>query len=195
MTPAVTFYYDLGDPECWLVAERIATALPLVPEFVCVLARGLGDEQRQPEGEQRQPDREALAGRAAELGLLPLRWPRAWPPDSRAAALAATYAAGIGKVVAFSLAAFRQTFAAGRDLGDIDTVLLAGAACEMHPRALLKAIERRSVALGLQQAIDRARGAGISRLPAIAVAQRLFVGESCPERAALALAGAGETGR
>ncbi len=52
--------------------------------------------------------------------------------------LAATYAKRIGRAVAFSLAAFRQAFAGGRDLADQDTILIAGAACEMHPTALLK---------------------------------------------------------
>ena len=47
--------------------------------------------------------------------------------------LAATYAKHIGRAVAFSLAAFRQAFAGGRDLGDEGTVLIAAAACEMHP--------------------------------------------------------------
>ncbi len=42
----------------------------------------------------------------------------------------------------FSLAAFRQAFAAGRDLTEPDNVLLAAAAAEMHPRAVLSAIER-----------------------------------------------------
>ena len=48
---------------------------------------------------------------------------------------AATFAAQIGKAASFSLAAFRQAFAAGRDLSDPDNVLLAAAACELHPRA------------------------------------------------------------
>ncbi len=65
--------------------------------------------------------------------LQPLRWPERWPPDTRTAMLAATYAKQIGRAVAFSLAAFRQAFAGGRDLGDTDTVLIAAAACEMHP--------------------------------------------------------------
>ena len=47
--------------------------------------------------------------------------------------LAATYAKQFGRAVAFSLAAFRQAFAGGRDLGDEITVLIAAAACEMHP--------------------------------------------------------------
>ena len=52
---------------------------------------------------------------------------------------AATYAKQIGRTVAFSLAAFRQAYAGGRSLGDPDNVLIAAAACEMHPRAVLKA--------------------------------------------------------
>ena len=36
----------------------------------------------------------------------------------------------------FSLAAFRQAFAAGRDLTDPDNVVLAAAAAELHPRAV-----------------------------------------------------------
>ena len=32
------FYYDLGDPECYLVAERIMAELRVVPEWEPVLA-------------------------------------------------------------------------------------------------------------------------------------------------------------
>ena len=47
---------------------------------------------------------------------------------------AATFAQQIGRTVAFSLAAFRQAFAAGRDLSDMDNVVIAAAACELHPK-------------------------------------------------------------
>ena len=73
--------------------------------------------------------------------------------------LAATYAKQIGRGVAFSLAAFRQAFAAGRNLGDEDTVLIAGAACEMHPTALLKGVALRSTERAMSKAVDRAREA------------------------------------
>ena len=82
--------------------------------------------------------------------MQPLRWPGAWPPDARTAMLAATYAKHIGRAVAFSLACFRQAFAGGRDLGDDSTVLIAAAACEMHPTAVLKGIGLRSVTDGLE---------------------------------------------
>ena len=45
-----------------------------------------------------------------------MRWPDPFPGDVGWATLAATYAKWIGRGVAFSLAALRQAFAAGRDL-------------------------------------------------------------------------------
>jgi 2-hydroxychromene-2-carboxylate isomerase len=101
--------------------------------------------------------------------------------------LAATYAKRVGRAVAFSLAAFRQAFGAGRDLGDLDTVLLAGAACEMHPAAVLKGIELRSVHTALEAATRRAQQAGVSALPAIQVGERVFLSEEGIEQAAIAL--------
>ena len=151
------FYYDLGDPASYLAAEQVMSALEVPPDWEPVL--------RAPAS----VDREQLERRAAELGLQPIRWPARWPPESREAMLAATYAKRIGRGVAFSLAAFRQAFAAGRDLGDRNTILIAGAACEMHPSALLKAIETRSVADALEEAGARARAAGVTSLPAVCV--------------------------
>jgi predicted DsbA family dithiol-disulfide isomerase len=161
------FFYDLGTPRCYIVAETIMAALPVVPEWEPVLAPDVvdaGDEV----------DRGGIERRAAELGLQPLRWPIAWPPDTRAAILAATYAKQIGRAVAFSLAAFRQAFAGGRDLGDENTVLIAGAACEMHPTALRKGIELRSTHSALAQATRRARDAGVTELPAIQIGDRVY---------------------
>src|SRR5207248_11212983 len=104
---------------------------------------------------------------AVELGIQPVRWPDPWPTDTRTAMLAATYAKRIGRGVAFSLAAFRQAFAAGRDLADDDTLLLAGAASEMHTSALLKGISLRSTAEALAEAGERARRQGGTTLPAV----------------------------
>jgi 2-hydroxychromene-2-carboxylate isomerase len=163
------FYYDLGDPECYLVAERISSALPVAPEWEPVLAADLGLIDT-------CPDRALIEQQANELGIQPLRWPDRWPPDTRQAMLTATYAKRIGRAVAFSLAAFRQAFAGGRDLGEQDTVLIAGAACEMHPAALLKGIALRSVTEALAGAVGRARLAGVKSLPAIQVADTVFAG-------------------
>jgi 2-hydroxychromene-2-carboxylate isomerase len=118
-----------------------------------------------------------------------MRWPAHWPPDSRIAMLAATYAKHIGRAVAFSLAAFRQAFAGGRDLGDEATVLIAAAACEMHPTAVLKGIGLRSVTEALERSTARARSAGVTALPAIQVGDGTFEGERGIELASRALGG------
>jgi 2-hydroxychromene-2-carboxylate isomerase len=157
------FYYDLGSPQCYIVAETIMAALPVVPEWEPVLAPAPAEI-----------DREQIAEQAAELGLQPIRWPASWPSNTERAMLAATYAKQIGRAVAFSLAAFRQTFAGGRDLSDENTILIAGAACEMHPTALRKGIELRSTRQALTSATQRAREAGVAGLPAIQVGQRVY---------------------
>jgi 2-hydroxychromene-2-carboxylate isomerase len=174
------FYYDLGSPGCYLVAERIMAELPVVPEWEPVLGSGLGPPQP-------PPDPEALARAVAGHGLQPLRLPARWPPDTERAMLAATYAKHVGRAVAFSLAAFRQAFAGGRDLSDEGTVLIAGAACEMHPTALLKAMSMRSVTASLERATTQAHDAGIGALPAIAAGGELWQGPDSLERAVAAL--------
>jgi 2-hydroxychromene-2-carboxylate isomerase len=176
------FYYDLGSPRCYIVAEAIMSTLPVVAEWEPVLGSDIGPGDP-------TPDREWVDRLAAELGLQPLRWPRVWPTDTRTAMLAATYAKGIGRAVAFSLAAFRQTFAGGRDLGDENTVFIAGAACEMHPAALRKGIAMRSIASALRDAGARARAAGVSSLPAIQVGDRVFEGPDALPASVTALGG------
>ena len=90
---------------------------------------------------------------------MPLRWPAEFPADTEWAMLVATYAKQTGRVVAYSMAAFRQAFAAGRDLGERDTVLIAAAAAEMHPAAVLKGAELKGTRARLEAATGgRARG-------------------------------------
>jgi len=172
------FFYDLGSPQSYIVAETIMAMLPVVPEWEPVLSW---------ETNPAAPDRDLIEQLAAEHDLQPLRWPANWPPDSKRAMLAATYAKRIGRGVAFSLAAFRQAFAGGRDLGDEDTLLIAGAACEMHPTALRKGLELASTRAALDGASRRARRMGVSRLPAIQVDQRVYAGPGAVQGAAAAL--------
>jgi len=176
------FYYDLGDPECYLAAERIMAALPVVPEWEPVLAAELGVPLG--DGVQR-----AEFERRAEAGGLvqPVRWPAVWPPDTRWAMLTAAYAKRVGRAVAFSLAAFRQAFAGGNDLSDESTVLIAAAACEMHPAAVMKGVVLRSVEQALATANARARDAGVDALPAIALGPTLVTGADAVEQAAAVL--------
>ena len=181
--PQPVFYYDLGSPASYLIAEQINTALPVVPEWEPILSPALEDV-----------DRQAVERAAAALGLMPLRWPQVWPPDTGEAMLVATYAKRIGRSVAFSLAAFRQAFAAGRDLGDRDTVLIAAAACEMHPSAVLRGAELRSVSSQLAAATSDAVRSSIKKIPAIVVDGVVFEGERAIEHAAAQMLAASARG-
>jgi 2-hydroxychromene-2-carboxylate isomerase len=172
------FYYDLGSPQCYIVAETIMAALPVVAEWEPVLGSDIAP------ADPDQSDREQLEHRISQAGLQPVRWPPNWPPDTTKAMLAAMYAKRIGRAVAFSLAAFRQAFAGGRDLSDENTVLIAGAACEMHPTALRRGIELAATQAALQTATARARGAGVTALPAIQVGDAVFTGTEATKAAA-----------
>jgi 2-hydroxychromene-2-carboxylate isomerase len=176
------FYYDLGSPQCYIVAETIMAALPVVPEWEPVFGADLA-----PADLLAEPDRHQLEHEITRLGLQPIRWPANWPPDTQTAMLAATYAKRIGRAVAFSLAAFRQAFAGGRDLSDENTVLIAGAACEMHPTALRRGIELGATTTALKAATERARNAGVTALPAIHVGTAVFMGTDAVTIATTAL--------
>jgi 2-hydroxychromene-2-carboxylate isomerase len=132
------FFFDLGDPRAYVEAEQLIATDPSrewIPARSDVVLRCAheGDAMR-----------EDVARAVQRLGLQPLRWPDPFPFDSEQALLAAAYAKSIGRIVAYSLAAFRQAFAGGHAL-DEDHVLIAASACEMHPRAVLKALESRRV--------------------------------------------------
>lgn len=167
------FYYDLRSPTAWLAAERITELAGEVPEFVPVELNGLAAGDVGPFRCAAEADAhlEDVARRAAQHALLPLRRPLQFPfEDTRFAMLAATYAKQIGKVVAFSMAGFRQTFAAGRDLADRETVFLAGAAAEIHPAALIKGAELKGTARRLSAATEEAVAAGVLDVPALVAA-------------------------
>jgi 2-hydroxychromene-2-carboxylate isomerase len=178
--PAV-FYYDLGCPTCYLAAERIMAVLPVVPAWEPVSAELFG-------GIDPEPARAEIQALAGELGLQRFRWPHRWPPETRRAMLAVTFAKRIGRGVAFSLAAFRQTFAAGRDLDSEDTLALAAAACEIHPTALLMGIGLRNTQEALGQACARARAEKVKSLPTVQVGSQIFEGYGCVEEAAAVFA-------
>jgi 2-hydroxychromene-2-carboxylate isomerase len=182
------FSFDVGSPEAYLAAERVVGVLGVVPEWEPVLAAALpgGEIGEFRCAEERDVYVVEIERRATARGLQPVRWPR-WPFDSEPAMLAAAYARGIGKVVAFSLAAFRQAYAAGHDLSKPEGVILAGAACEIHPRALLRALDSRAVADALEETTSAAGAAGVTSVPAVRVGGAVFHGDDGLEAAARAL--------
>lgn len=185
------FYYDLASPEAYFAAERVNATLPVVPEWEPILLAELEDGETLDAWRceaERDSVMEDLDRRALARGLQPMRWPPHWPGDSELAMLVATYAKGIGRAVAFSLAAFRQAFAAGRDLSDPDSVLIAAAACELHPAAVLKAVGLRATRDALLGATERAGAAGVRSVPTVRVGDELFAGKDAVEVAARAAA-------
>jgi 2-hydroxychromene-2-carboxylate isomerase len=194
--PTSFFYFDLASPLAYLAAEQVLHVLPGPAEWRPVLERELGDDGEQASRceHERDVSREDLARRAQALGLQPLRWPEPFPFDSAFAMRAATYAKSIGRVVPFAQAAFRQAFAGGRDLADPDNVLIAAAACEMHPSAVRRGAGLRSGRAHLAAATSDAIRSSIKEIPAIVVDGVVFEGERAIERAAaqmLAMDGGG----
>jgi 2-hydroxychromene-2-carboxylate isomerase len=184
---AASFYFDLQSPLAYLAAEQVLHALPGPAEWQPVLASELGGTQPYEAlrcEQELEAFREDVARRAERLGVQPLRWPEPFPAESALAMRAATYAKSIGRAVPFAQAAFRQAFAAGRDLGKMDNVLIAAAACEMHPAAVTRGAELHSVAAQLSERTRDARELGIAELPAIAVEGEVFAGERAVKQAA-----------
>jgi 2-hydroxychromene-2-carboxylate isomerase len=189
--PRPVFFYDLGSPYAYLAAERVhavfAEAGGQPPEWQPILLGGLFQRFGR-DSWANGPDRDAgvreVERRASAYGLPPLDWPQPFPGNTLVAMRAATYAKEIGRAPSFSLAAFRQAFAAGRDLTEPDNVLLAAAAAEMHPRALLSAIERDSIKRKLREATERAGDRGVRGVPAIVIGERVFWGDDRLEEAA-----------
>jgi 2-hydroxychromene-2-carboxylate isomerase len=209
-TASAVFYFDLASPLAYLAAERIQQVLggqDLGPiDWQPVLARDLPGASSAPSGTSSAPSRtssapsrlsaggsrdasaaelrSAIELRAAHQGAPPIRWPPDFPFDSEQAMLVATYAKSIGRATAFAQAAFRQAFAGGRSLALTDNVVIAAAACEMHPAAVLRAAGLKSLRAQLSASTSRAAVSGVGYVPAVQIGSRVFVGEDAPEQAA-----------
>ena len=184
------FYYDLGSPYAYLAAERVNQVLPVVPIWQPILLGGIWSHTGSGSWsltDRRDEGMAEVEGRAREYELQPIRWPEPWPTNTLTAMRAATYCQQIGRGVAFALAAFRQAFAGGRDLSVTDNVLVAAAACELHPNAMLKAIESRSVKERLKAATAEAAERGVRGVPTVAVGDELFWGDDRLDAAAARL--------
>jgi 2-hydroxychromene-2-carboxylate isomerase len=185
-----TFYFDLGSPYAYLSAERISGLFAAAgleqPEWQPILLGGLFrhfGRDSWGNGPKREAGMAEVERRASAYGLPPIVWPEPWPGNTLTAMRVATFAKQTGRTVSFSLAGFRQAFAAGRDLTDPENVMIAGAACELHPRALLKAIETQSVKDALRKTTGEAAALGVEGVPALVVDERVFWGDDRLEEA------------
>ncbi len=193
MPERAVFYYDLASPYAYLSAERVsglfAEAELEQPEWQPVLLGGLFarfGRSSWGEGPERVAGMRECERRASAYGLPPFSWPDPWPGNSLTAMRAATFAKQTGRIVSFSLAAYRQEFVAGRDITELDTILISGASCELHPRAVSKAVETRGVKDALRAATDEAGDRGITGVPAVRVGDEIFWGDDRLEEAVAA---------
>jgi 2-hydroxychromene-2-carboxylate isomerase len=191
VAPRGTFYYDLGSPYAYLAAERIhrvfedAGAEPPVwqPILLGALFKRF-DRDSWANGPAREEGLREVERRAQAYGLPPIRWPDPFPGNSLFAMRVATFATEIGRGVSLPLAAFRQAFAAGRDLSDPDNVFIAAASAELHPRALRAAAERESIKARLREATTAAGDVGVTGVPAVVIGDEVFWGDDRLEEAA-----------
>ncbi|HKZ13333.1 MAG TPA: DsbA family protein [Solirubrobacterales bacterium] len=188
--PRAVFYFDLGSPYAYLSAERISGLFNAAgleqPEWQPILLGGLFrhfDRGSWALTEARAEGVAEVEERAARYGLPPLVWPDPWPGEMLNAMRVATFAKQTGRTVSFSLAAFRQQFAAGKDLTIPDNVLIAAAACELHPRALEAAVKTKGVKDALRTATDEAAAAGVFGVPSVRVGEEVFWGDDRLEEA------------
>src|ERR1700743_2204427 len=190
MPERAVFYYDLGSPYAYLSAERISGLFTEAgleqPEWQPVLLGGLFrtfDRGSWALTEARAEGIAEIEERAARSGLPPIVWPENWPGEMLNAMRVATFAKQTGRTVSFSLAAFRQQFAAGKDLTDPDNVMIAAAATELHPRALESAVKTKGVKDALREATDAAAAAGVFGVPSVRVGEEVFWGDDGLEEA------------
>ncbi len=166
-------YLDLGHPESLLAAERALQVMPVATEWIPVHL-----------GIPAHVSLEALRVVAAERDLQPVRTASTVPWDAEQANLAATFAKSTGRMVAFTQAALRQAYNGARDLSNLDNVLIAGSACELHPRSVLKALGTKGTRRTLDEATALARERGVTRAPSVWALGRLFEGDAGLDAAA-----------
>ncbi|MEH3054974.1 MAG: DsbA family protein [Patulibacter minatonensis] len=177
----IAFYYDFSSPESYLALERFAKSIgAFAPELVPVRESEL-DPLPTPDDDARRAHLESLA---EGQDVLPFVWPEGFPDlDTTDAVTVATYAKSIGKVAVFSLSLFRQVYAGGRDPAAIETLYLAAAASEIHPRAVDQALSRSKPAEDADAGTALAREQGVVSVPTLRLGQRLLVGPALMEDA------------
>jgi 2-hydroxychromene-2-carboxylate isomerase len=176
------FYFDLGSPYAYLVAERIHDVLPepirwqpvSLGAIFKVTGRSswaMGDPERRQRG-MAEVERRALA-----YGLPPVRWPAPWPGNYLTAMRAAIFADTKGVGREFALQAFRGAFQEGHDLSVPERVFEMARGAGLDPREVEEATSDPEIKLALREATDAAHDLGVFGVPTIAVGEDLFWGD------------------
>ncbi len=180
-------YFDLGSPYAYLAVERADGVLGACPELEPVLLgaifamRGRGSWSQT---DARAVNVEEVECRARRYGLPAIAWPPGWPPDTLAAMRAATWAKRLGRGDEFARAAFRQAFARGRDVADLEVLRAAAGEAGLPADELAEAVSSPEVKGALRAATDAAWERGVAGVPAVAVGDRVFYGDDQLDAAA-----------
>jgi 2-hydroxychromene-2-carboxylate isomerase len=169
------FFFDLASPFTYLAAERVDRAFDAVTWTpACAIKLRCRDL---PAGEAEAGEVATRAEARAAALRLPLEWPERWPAPVPAAMRVAHHAAQEGRGGAFVLAATRLAFAGGFDLEDLDILTEAAAAAGLTLDACLRAAREDRRDGAAEASARRLLGAGVDRLPALAIARRVVWGE------------------
>ena len=187
------FYYDLGSPYSYLTAERLQQVLPAMPVWQPILLGGIwqqtggqswGFTDERDDGIA-EVERRA-AGVRAHADPLARGLAEQHPQGDARRHLHAVHRPGRGVLARGVPPGLRRR----QGPLDVDNVLIAAAACELHPNAVLKALETQSVKDRLREATAEAYERGVRGVPTITVGDELFYGDDRLEEAGSALRGA-----
>jgi len=130
-----------------------------------------------------------IARRAATRGLPELRYPEGWPRDTYSlhGLRAALLAEDQDELRALSRELFETMFAQGRHLADVEAVLDAAQRAGMDRERVRRGIEDPVVKQRLRAQTDAALEHGVTGVPTVEVAGKLFWGDDRLEEAAAAL--------
>ena len=156
------FYYDLASPEAYLAAERAPRVLGDGARVGCRCGSRLraGELGRSAAPRRSTPTARTSSAAPRALGLQPLRWPDPFPRRHRVGdARRDLREADRPRAWRSRSPRSARRSPAGATSASRDTVLIAAAACEMHPAAVIKGAELRSITRAALRRGDRRRRA------------------------------------
>ncbi len=180
------FFYDVASPFAYLAAARMSDVLPDA-EWEPILLGGLHkltgrhswlyDDDR----EERQAE---IERRAAGYGLPRISWFRSIPTNWLTVMRAARVAKRRGRVVEFSLAAFRAVHADGKELWRPEEVTELAPIIGLNADELLAAVTQQDIKDELRSATEKAHELGAPGVPTVIVRGEVFWGDDRLDQAA-----------
>jgi 2-hydroxychromene-2-carboxylate isomerase len=180
------FFYDVASPYAYLAASRIGNILPTA-DWQPILLGGLfklNGRHSWLYDDDREDRQAGIERRAASYGLPAVTWFRSIPTTWLTVMRAATVAKRRGRVVEFSLAAFRAVHARGRELWHDEQLAELAPVAGLEPDELLEAVGQQDVKDELRATTEHAHELGAPGVPTVVVGGQVFWGDDRLEEAA-----------